>query len=1248
LAGDKRDRILNKQRLMLSAAMAALLAGAAAQGARADTDVTADTKSAVTTATDGNITIETTGQIEIKATAPTVTINSNNSLANSGLISNTDTSTSTGILVDTSAGDLVSSAGIYNIGAINLLGTGAVKAALAVTGGNTYYAPITFSEIISTTTVGTSSTTTATQISSVQVQGDNSFAIYVNQGTTIDGTLNLGGTVAMSPSKNSSAAGATLIELDGNLQGDFVLDNTTHAENVGLQARGIVILGPMSPCVDNPGLSYTCASASTAVIGGTTLGNTGAFVNGGSITVVGTSLPSTKGGNPEGGSAVVIGNSIAGGFLNNGPATANGSTISGTIIANGATVGGVAYPAILIDPSQTITATNAAIRGPIVLGVISSSIDAADGVASPTASTPGFGFINRGSIGVQAEDTDVNTTGMIITGASPLDTTLIQGGLLNTGAISSSANTSVNTNSATTTDTVTIGNYTTIPRIVLSGEETSSVTNTPGTISATVSGPGGGSATALGLLDLATVPEIDVLQHGSISAQISTSTVAPGADVATARTPFVQTAIAIIDASGTVKTINNAGTIQALTTVLNPAPNAVVSSSAHAIDLLAGTSGASIINNSGTISGDVYFNAGGNNNTLNVGNTGVGAGDKTGNADVAITAVQGAAVTNTPFNYAVVSELILSNSAGFAPTTDPNILSFGSGNGNLLHVGGYGYVNSVILSAVGGLDVQVDNNAQLFIANTQQTGSANVNNFTVNGGTLGLTITQESASGTPVVLAMGPTVISAAANIGLQFGSFITSPDSAHPTAQAITLISGPSVSDAGINAQNNALAQNIPFLFESPGESSAVPTPLSLGTAGGNQTLTITLLPRSTGATNADGTAGLNLSGAALGLFPKTAAALATDPDLGTAIASSLTVYNNSNGASSGINIAASQLKAQQIFSQFAPDVSGGSRQVAIMITDQATGPVAARQRLLRSYGNTDGEMTLWGQEFAGMINNKGRFDAEGDLTTYKDHGFGFSLGMDAGSARNGWYGGALTFYSSDVIETLPRQSDTNLEWYLLTGYTDWRANHVFLDTKLDIGYGNLDGKRILVIGDQGRVAEGKRAGLLGALGGSTGLFLNYGGFSIMPQISLDVMSMREEGYTETGGGDGFDLQVAPYYANSARTFLGVDTKRSFDVFGATISPEARLGYRYDFITAPVKLKAAFASAGSGTLTGLNSPGASFNFIGPDPDTGNLLAGFSLGAGTDTWHLGVNYDWIRGSNASTTQVGTLTLLGRI
>ena len=93
--------------------MAAILAMPAVySAARADTDISADNKTAQTTATDGNITIEQTGQVEIKASAPAITINSSNSLTNLGSISNVDTTTATGVLIDTSAGNLVNSTGV--------------------------------------------------------------------------------------------------------------------------------------------------------------------------------------------------------------------------------------------------------------------------------------------------------------------------------------------------------------------------------------------------------------------------------------------------------------------------------------------------------------------------------------------------------------------------------------------------------------------------------------------------------------------------------------------------------------------------------------------------------------------------------------------------------------------------------------------------------------------------------------------------------------------------------------------------------------------------------------------------------------------------------------------------------------------------------------------------------------------------------------------------------------------------------
>ena len=110
-----------------------------------------------------------------------------------------------------------------------------------------------------------------------------------------------------------------------------------------------------------------------------------------------------------------------------------------------------------------------------------------------------------------------------------------------------------------------------------------------------------------------------------------------------------------------------------------------------------------------------------------------------------------------------------------------------------------------------------------------------------------------------------------------------------------------------------------------------------------------------------------------------------------------------------------------------------------------------------------------------------------------------------------------------------------------------------------------------------------------------------------ITPQISLDGLTMREEGYTETGGGatvgaDGFDLRVQPYYANSVRGYFGTTLRQDINFGGFFVQPEARVGYRYDFLADPVKLKAAFAS-----LAGTS--GSAFTLTGPDPERGTAVA---------------------------------------
>jgi hypothetical protein len=1204
---------LIKHRLLLSAAAAALLALPLAT--RADVTVSSSSSTALDTKTSGNITIDTNGSISVNNGGAILTLDSNNSITNNGTLSQGNSNNALGIQIDTSGGNILAAgSGLLSTNTIALGGDGGSnRVGVLVTGGNHYYGNIVVNAVTAASVSGVGA--------SINVQGDSSSAFRQTAGTSITGDVVFGGSITTVPNSKSTLGSGTMFSFVAPVYGNVAWDSSVAASNIGGSAVGITIFGGIHACSADTtaaAAGFTCSTAPTSGLG--------ILANAGKIVTVGQAFIDPTSKNPvlEGGSVLVVGSSIDGGIYNAGPYTGNTGIATAAFSGNGANGSAVIY----IDPA----AANVGI--PINIGPVPSVLDAVD---------PGYSLINRGTIVATPAVEQVSSAAMFIQGSAPLIYTCLgngdfstcgsdgKGGLLDTGTIQAASTTNATglvTQNITAT-ALAIGPYANIPRIDVKAEATAAGGTTPGVINAAVSGTSGGISTAVTIGPGAVVPLINVGQNAQILASVSTSTLNPTAEAGTSASPFTMVATAISDGSSSLKTINNAGKIAAAVTTVTPAVGTVVTTSVRAIDLTSSTANGITINNSGQLLGDISYGSGGNNYTLNVGNISGAANTATN-------------VANSPNNYAVVAYKIDSQAAGVSPTTEVNIIDFGAGNGHVLDVGAFGYVNSIIKSNPGALAVKVENNGTLFIANT--TTSLNASTFDVTGGTLGLTISQNTNATTPVIRAGTEATITANSTVAMQFGSFVSSGTTlatvTSPTTQNIVLITAPVINiDANTLAQNNAiLSQNLPFLFQ----PSA--TPLAIGSAAGNQTLVLSLTPRVPGpggSTNA--TAGLGLSGDALAQFPFVASALATDPSLGSAIATSLTVYNTPGVSSSGINVGASQQKAQQAFTQFGPDTSGGARQVAVLITDQASGPVAARQRLLRSYGKVAGDLTLWGTEFVGNINNKGRVDADGTLTNYKDHGFGFSLGLDSGSPRGGWYGGAFTFYSGDVIQTLPRDSKTHTQWYMLTGYTDWQGGHLFIDTQLSAAYGSLNGTRDLFVGSQAREARGKRSALVGAIGGNIGANFHSGALQISPHFSLDGMAMREEGYSESGGGNGFDLQLAPYYANSLRAAFGSDFRLNMTLWGFNFAPEARFGYRYDLAASAVKLKGAFLGTG-----GINTAGNSMTFVGPDPDTGNLIGGIGLNAGTDTWHLGVNYDYLRGNNGSVSQVGTITLLGRI
>lgn len=1073
----------------------------------------------------------------------------------------------------------------------------------------------------------------------------------VNHKTSTDGNIIINSTAGIT----FKSATVPMLTLDSN----NTINNGGVLTGSGQETETAVIIGAT-------GLTGSFTNNGTIDLTGSGASKTGLYLQGassftGTITLDTGSVIAITGDTSSGiltdSGSILNGDLLLGGAFSMSPTTANETSSSGVTIAN---LLGTINGNVVVGTGARYTATGNSAQGIVIAGPIQHCVI----VGCTEIGT----FANSGSIGVAGNATRSATTTNPESGSALIVGNSVAGGILNNGPSSTGDSTVAagiaanGTNSATIVITpesgvavnigvdsadaangtfsfINRGTITAAPEdpnrgaraIVIGGSLATPVTFSGGffnsgilSAAATNVSPGTAvNAIALEIDGYTALPEIYV------SAQSVTTGGSTGTIAATIQGPMGGQAVAIIidgnavggtnvpkitvergarivasasvtdpasadvtqlvavgiqDRSNSLAIINNAGTITAQVTTLTNGHTAI----AHAVDASFNTTALNF-NNSGVVNGDILFGGGADTYT-----------------------VQGATQSSVATHNGAIN------------------FGFSGAGADTLHVAQFANVAGAI-TAQGTLNVQIDGTGTLTVQNivTSAATALTASTFNVVGGTptsagtVNITVSQGS-SGFAVISASSAVNFGAGANLNVEYGGFIT-------TGGTFKLISAPTGSlnilAPDIARYNAAVggSTTLPFLFNDAGIAKA-------NDGAGHDVLQLTVHPKTI--------AQLGITGYGRAMFPFANAAIASDSLLGAALVA-------------GIN---STADAQAAYDAFAPDVSGGTRYLAISLTDQATGVVAARQRALRLFGKQPGDLTLWGNEFGEYVSTKSTVSANaidpGTLNGFKDHGFGFSVGLDEGSAAGGWYGAAFTFYTGDISEGGDRVSKTSTLWYMLTGYTDWRGKGLFFDSQFTVGYGNLKGKRFLDLtlpatnSTFSREADSKRAALIGAIGATLGANLHSGGFSAIPQISLDGLTMREEGFTELNGGTGFNLAVTPYYANSLRIFLGSEFREDINVGDFFLQPSVRLGYRYDLLNDPVKLHAAFADINP-SLAG-NQPGTAFTVQGPDPARGNYVAGLNLGATTENWTIGLSYDFVRGSNNATEQVGTISLLGRI
>ena len=292
-------------------------------------------------------------------------------------------------------------------------------------------------------------------------------------------------------------------------------------------------------------------------------------------------------------------------------------------------------------------------------------------------------------------------------------------------------------------------------------------------------------------------------------------------------------------------------------------------------------------------------------------------------------------------------------------------------------------------------------------------------------------------------------------------------------------------------------------------------------------------------------------------------------------------------------------------LYEQTLPDHSGGP------LLSLASGVDAVTRALTgRNASAAPGETSAWLQEI-NFYADKDKTDSYG----FRSEGFGVAGGIERGT-DNGALGLTLAFTSSD-LEDPEAGAEEVLSANLLELGVYWRAQGQYWTTwaRAAAGYASFDATRQLVGSGLNITNESSWNGYTLAAAGGASYEREYGRFTIRPEVYAEYFSLSEDARVESGGGDGFDLDID---ARDGHMFSAVAAMNISMGMGerSWLRPEIRFGWRQNISVDAGETVARYASGGPDFML---SP-ASIEGGGP-------IAGFRLNIGNELGMLSITAD---------------------
>jgi uncharacterized protein with beta-barrel porin domain len=255
-----------------------------------------------------------------------------------------------------------------------------------------------------------------------------------------------------------------------------------------------------------------------------------------------------------------------------------------------------------------------------------------------------------------------------------------------------------------------------------------------------------------------------------------------------------------------------------------------------------------------------------------------------------------------------------------------------------------------------------------------------------------------------------------------------------------------------------------------------------------------------------------------------------------------------------------------------------------------------------------------VWGQGFGALLRNDPKAARDGYRAEIRGGSFGYDRfvfdHMMAG------FGGG---YARNRITGLDDRSRIDIDSYQGHLYGSLARDAYRIDALLSFAYNRYDTSRRIAFGGIDRTAAGEYGGqhYSGLLEG--GYAIPKGGFVITPLVSLQVMRLHINGYTETGAGAP-DLGVEAQDYNLFEAGLGAKLAYPIRNREVRIIPEVHAKWRYDFVGDRQQSTSRFSGSG-----------ASFTAEGVEPAQSacNVGAKLTLMTKADVT-ISLNYDFER------------------